>query len=47
APDVDCRWVGTRVTRHSRDVFWTDPFSVYYRETLLGSCQDGCTLTVP
>jgi hypothetical protein len=47
APDDDCRWVGTRVTRHSRDVFWTDPFSVYYRETLLGSCQDGCTLTVP
>lgn len=47
APDVDCRWVGTRVTRHARDVFWTNPFSVYYRETLLGACQDGCTLTMP
>lgn len=47
APDVDCDWVGTRVTRHSRDVFWNNPFAVYYRETLLGTCQESCTMTIP
>lgn len=47
APDVDCVWVGTRVTRHSRDVFWSNPFSVYYRDSLLGACQESCTMALP
>lgn len=47
APDVDCQPVGARVTRHARDIFWNNPFSVYYRETLLGACQDSCTMTMP
>jgi serine/threonine protein kinase len=47
APDVDCEPAGARVTRHSRDVFWNNPFSVYYRESLLGACQNSCAMTLP
>lgn len=46
-PDIDCEIVGARVIRHSRDVFWNQPFPVYYRESLLGSCNADCNLTLP
>lgn len=47
APQIDCQGVGARVTRHSRDVFWNQPFPVYYRDALLGSCDGSCSLTLP
>jgi hypothetical protein len=46
-PDIDCEIVGARVIRHSRDVFWNQPFPVYFRDALLGTCNNGCSLTLP